>query len=175
MRKQKQGFTLVEILVTVSILAIGAMTTIPLINSTNTDLQVSAASRTLMSDLLYAQSYAMTHQVNVHLVFTLGSGSVADQYQLQYYDSATSTYQPLNRPAGASSIATFGTGGTMPNVKLSALPVSPFTAGFDSLGQPLQSNDTIYTASYSIGVQSTVNATTNTLTIQPYTGEITIQ
>ena len=175
MHTRKYGFTLIEILAVVTILAITALVTIPYISASHADIKLSAAARAVMSDLLYAQSEAMATQQNVYLTFTVGSGTTPDKYQLQ---SPLGT--ALARPAGASSIVTMGTAAaTVPDAKLGiAASASPLKIGFDSLGQPFTVSGTTNTTSMTaitIPLQSRTGGYTTTLSIQPFTGEITVQ
>jgi len=76
-RRRGLGFTIVEILVVVVLLAIAAMVVVPHVTST-TDLEVLSAARLLAADLQYAQNVAITDQEPVTVTIEAG----ADSYRL---------------------------------------------------------------------------------------------
>jgi prepilin-type N-terminal cleavage/methylation domain-containing protein len=171
MKTMKSGFTLMELIITIMILAIVAAVVVTQVSSTGSSLKVASASQVVTADLLYAQSYAMAHQQSVYVVFSKGGGSTPDQYQLQ---SPLGT--ALSRAAGGNPTVTLGSGQTtLPNVTFS---FPSFTMGFDSIGQPMLrsgSTDALTTSAIAIGLQSTGGTYPTTLTVQPYCGEVAVQ
>lgn len=177
MHAARHGFTLIEILVVVTILGITAWIAIPYISASNADIKLSAAGRVVTSDLLYAQSQAIATQQNVYLVFTLGTGTTADKYQLQ---APLGTALAAGRPGGGGATVTLGVPkATVPDAKLGiATSASPMTIGFDTLGQPFTvsgTTTTTTTTAINIPLKSKTGNYTTTLSIQPFTGEITAQ
>ena len=186
---RKRGFTLIEILVTVTILAIAATVAIPYISSSFADLKLSAAARAVLADLLYAQSQAIATQKNVYLIFTVGSGSTPDQYELRSSTGTPPLLGPVMlRPAGAPGIVTLGKStALLPDAKLgTAQSPSYVKIGFDSLGQPFTFTSadnasgtavvpTPQVTQINIPLKSPTGVYTTTLSIQPFTGEITVQ
>ncbi len=70
----RSGFTLVELLVVMMILAISAAVIIPYAIGTN-DMQASSAARMVVSDLQYAQDTAIVSQTPVTVTFNASSNS----------------------------------------------------------------------------------------------------
>jgi len=68
------GFTLLEILIVVVILAVAAMIAIPTLGSA-ADMQARAAANKIAADLDYAKGLAITRQQNFTVVFTPASES----------------------------------------------------------------------------------------------------
>lgn len=62
--KKTKGFTLIEILVTIAIIAVLVGITIPVFRSFQPTLQLSGTVRALASDLRYTQQMAVTEQIN---------------------------------------------------------------------------------------------------------------
>ena len=68
------GFTIIEIVVVLVILAIAAAIIIPNISSTD-DLKATSAARMVATDFQYAQNMAITHQEPVTVTFTTSNES----------------------------------------------------------------------------------------------------
>lgn len=174
------GFTLVEILVVVVIMGIAAALTVPYVVSTSA-VKLNASARTVMADLMYAQSRAIATRQRVYVVFTPASGSSPDQYQLKTQTSATdnSPGAVISRSTG-STAATMGRSGTeLPAVQLGthSSGSKSLTMGFDALGQPLTysgSTTTFPTSNIQVQLASVSGSNTVTLSIQPFTGEVTV-
>jgi prepilin-type N-terminal cleavage/methylation domain-containing protein len=75
------GFTLIEIIIVVVILAIAAMTAIPLMSSGGS-VQIRSASNLIAADLEYARSMAISRGQNFSVVFDKDTESyrIEDQY-----------------------------------------------------------------------------------------------
>ncbi len=185
--KMRRGFTLIEILVVVTILAIAATAAIPMINNGYADVKLTAAARSVMADLFYAQNYAITTQNEVYVVFTAASPTIGGGYMLQ---TGSTTKTTLVRPGGSSFVVNLGklgnrTGGTeVADAKL--LTVNPVTVagtaatsntiGFDTLGQPFNGTPTTLASGATLlPLRSPDDKITMTLSIEPFTGEITVQ
>ena len=67
-RSTNSGFTLVEILIVVSILAIAAMIAIPMMSSAGS-MQIRSAANMIAADLEYAKSMAISRQKIYTVVF----------------------------------------------------------------------------------------------------------
>lgn len=179
----RRGFTLIEILVVVTILAIAAVAAIPMVNSGYADVKLTAATRAVMADLFYAQNYAITTQTDVYVVFATATGT-GGKYTLQTGSSGTDGVK-LIRPGSSTFVVNLGqvsgtvTGTRLPDAKLGTVSVAGTTKtviGFDTLGQPF--SDT--SASPASGVTlipllSPDGKMTMTLSVEPFTGEITVQ
>ena len=73
-----RGFTLVEMLCVILILAIAAVIVIPQLGSRG-DLKAGAAARTIMADFVYAQDRAIAHQAPVYVTFDTTAKTYAVQ------------------------------------------------------------------------------------------------
>ena len=183
-RKMRRGFTLIEILVVVTILAIAATAAIPMINNGYADVKLTAAARSVMADLFYAQNYAITTQNEVYVVFAASSPTIGGGYTLQ---TGSTTKTTLVRPGGSSFVVNLGklggrTGGTqladatLGAVKVAGATPSPYTIGFDTLGQPFNGTPAALASGTTlIPLLSPDGKMTVTLSIEPFTGEITVQ
>ncbi len=79
------GFSLIELLIAIGILAIIAIICVPFFDGAIKNYNLSSATRDLTSDLRYAQQLAVTTQVNYSVSFNVNSNS----YQIK--NTATST------------------------------------------------------------------------------------
>ncbi len=80
----QRAFTLVEVLVVVAIIAIAGAIVVPSINNAGS-LNVQAASRLVIADLLYAQNDAVAQQKSRKVVFEPAS----NRYRLTALDGTT--------------------------------------------------------------------------------------
>lgn len=129
-RQVAVGFTMIEILVVVLILAIAAGIVIP--NVINTaDLQAISAARMIASDLQYAQNTAITSQSSVKVVFDT-SGNF---YKLTKNDSQST---PLKHPINKTDyIVNFANQAGFNQLTIvSAVFGSGQTVKFDPIGAP---------------------------------------
>ena len=76
--RTQEGFTLIEIIVVMVILAIASLVAIPMFSS-GADIQIRSAANKIAADLDYAKGLAVTHQENYTVVFDSDQGS----YQIQ--------------------------------------------------------------------------------------------
>ena len=70
----RYGFTLIEIIVVVVILAIAAMLAVPML-STAADTQLRTAGNMIAADMEYARSMAISRQQNYSVVFSSAGNS----------------------------------------------------------------------------------------------------
>jgi prepilin-type N-terminal cleavage/methylation domain-containing protein len=174
----KRAFTLIEMLMVVAILGIAAAMIVPAV-STNEDLQVAAASRVVLGDLLYAQNRAIALQKTHYIEFN------GNSYTLYARDSATSAPYVINNPVTNAPYTTaFGAAGPASFANI-AIGTENFGSGstslsYDDMGSPWAYNAqadtaTAMTQSGSIVLQTTSGTFPVTVTIQPYTGEAIAQ
>ena len=88
------GFTLMELIVVMVILAIAAAVAVPMAVSTG-DMQVIAAARLLSADLQYAQSEAVTAQQPVTVEFTPSE----ETYGLVWTNTSAPLIHPMTKGA----------------------------------------------------------------------------
>jgi prepilin-type N-terminal cleavage/methylation domain-containing protein len=143
-RERVGGFTLVEVVVTMVIIGILAVTVMPRINF---DLpgtaSVAGAAYMVASDIRYAQEFAMANRVSKEIRFASGSDS--------YSFSPTSGLDPSGQLQGA----TIGT---------------TITITFNSLGEPI--SIPVGTGSVTISISGIGG--TRTIRIWNYTGKVDI-
>jgi type II secretion system protein H len=177
MRTQR-AFTLVEVMTVVVILGIAAALIVPQIG-TRDDLDVAAAARSVMADLLYAQNRAISTQKKHYVEFSSTGYTVLTQ------DSDTSPLYTITNPTTQNSyVVTLGAvNTTFQNVKIAAVNFdnSPNLAiQFDSLGAPWVYNPQQGTATPlvntgTITLTTTAAALSANILIDPATGEASTQ
>jgi len=84
LRWSGRGFTIIEILIVVVILAIAAMTAIPMISSAGS-IQVRSVANMIAADLEYAKSLAITKGQRFSVVFDTS----VDSYRIEDQDGTT--------------------------------------------------------------------------------------
>lgn len=89
------GFTMIEILIVVVILAVAAMIVVPSLSSA-ADMQVRSAANSIAADLDYARGLAITRQKNYTVVFD--PDQAEESYTIQEYDSATNSLSDIKNP-----------------------------------------------------------------------------
>ncbi|CAN5401039.1 N/A [soil metagenome] len=164
----RRGFTLVELLCVIVILAIAAVFVIPQLSSRG-DIKTAAAARTLMADIMYAQNRAIAKQTPQYVVFDL----TAHTYALKEGSSLTTLTHPVQlKPY----LQTFGSSGLEDVTLTSATFDSKTTIAFDEIGAPYSYDSIAGLVALSVGqIKLTSEGYTLTLNVQPYTGEIALQ
>ena len=172
MTRRPFAFTLMEVIVVVAIIAIAAAASVGFMSATSSTMRLNGAVQSFVADLFYAQNQAITAQKKVYVVFTPGSSTTADKYELQYPLGTV-----LARADGATGTVTMGRSGTqMPGAKLGFTTAR--TIGFDAGGQPFTrsgTTDTPITAVERITLKNTTGNGTTDVDIQPFSGEIIVQ
>lgn len=177
--RYRRGFTLIEVIIVVVILAILAAIALPNM-ATQNDLNASAASRVVISDLLYAQSQAIATGQNQYVSFTLASnhpGGGSGSYNLSS-PAGTVLTDPITKQPYSQ---TFGSGvdGPLVDIELTDLTLDN-TANtvlvFNELGQPLvcPANGTPVALANTGTIVLQCGSSTVTLSIEPATGNITV-
>jgi len=92
----KAGFSLMELLVVIGIIAILAAVSWPIIQALQPSLQLSSVSRDLAANLRYAQQKAVTEQVEHGIRFSL----VNNSYQILKFASSTQEIANKTLPSG---------------------------------------------------------------------------
>jgi type II secretion system protein H len=165
--RRSSGFTLLELLVVVLIMAIIAGMVVPMVSSSQ-DADCAAAARALVSDLELAQSTAIARQANVALVFSADLQSykvaLADSQNLDNYASVAplpSPSQPTRgyevRPAADLGLRRFA-------VQSADFGGDPYVV-FDSFGSPEFGGTVVLKA----------GDATLTVTVEAVTGAVTVK
>lgn len=113
------GFTLIEALIVVGLVAIVAGATAPIVAAGMSQYTVTSASHQVASTIRAARFQAVGRNTNVRVVFDLE----ADAYETEFWDTGTASWQPLNQEQpltggvsfdAAPANVEFGTDGRMP-------------------------------------------------------------
>ncbi|MHC4192712.1 MAG: GspH/FimT family pseudopilin [Planctomycetota bacterium] len=158
MRTKNSGFTIVEILIVVVILAIAAMMAVPLASSA-AGTQVRSAANMIAADLEYAKSMAISRGQN----FSVAFDGASDTYRIEDQNGDVIPH-PVKK--GFDYVIDFHGDSRLDKVDISNVDFSSTNrVAFDCLGSPDN------------GGVVTVQAGANTLTVavEPVTGFITIQ
>lgn len=157
------GFTLAEVIIVVTIIAIAAMVAVPMFSGAGTVKAKSGANR-LIADMEYAKSVAITRGTMITVRFASDGGS----YQIE--DSGGVIEDPYK--SDSNYVVDMSGDGSLEGVSVSAVD---FNGGrvvkFDYLGVPYDEGGyEIYNGSVTLsggGVSYTVN-------VEPVTGYISI-
>jgi len=162
-RRADRGFTLVEVLVVVTIIAIAAAVVVPSMSQTGS-LGVQAGGRMIIADLLFAQNDAIAQQKSRKVVFT----TAQNKYHLAALDG---TVLGVNWKAGEASsgnyIVDFNNDDRFPGVKIeNANFGDDGEIVFDALGSP-DTGGTVEVVFGAFRYRITVTAMTGRVTIAP--------
>jgi prepilin-type N-terminal cleavage/methylation domain-containing protein len=172
-----RGYTMIELMGVVVIVGIAAAVILPQL-SDDSEYQVDAAARMLLSDLTYAHNYAIATQQNTFVTFPIST-----EYEIcnAVYPSVTTLTNPITHESYVVVLAQ-GAASPLTLCNFSSWTVSKKTyptIAFNELGEPFtcdsSGNLTPLTSSVSMTVNSTENNYTHTISIQPNTGEMSIQ
>jgi prepilin-type N-terminal cleavage/methylation domain-containing protein len=175
------GFTLIEIVVVVTVLAILGALALPNLAS-QTDLTASAASRVVVSDLLYAQSLAISTQSMQYVSFTVASTHLNGSWGAYSLYSSVPFTSAIENPVTLQPYTqSFGSGGTGPLASTALMSTtldSPANTvlAFDEMGRPYGSpvNGTPVPLANTGSVNLQCGSMTVTVSIEPSTGNITV-
>jgi len=150
------GFTLVEVIIVVVILAIAAMMAVPMMSSADT-FQVRSAASMLASDLEYAKNCAISMGETFSVVFD----KAANSYWLEDANGSRIEH-PVKK--GFDYVVDFHSDGRLDKVTIDEVNLSDSIVEFDCLGSPDE------------GGTITLNAGGETIvvSIEPVTGYISI-
>jgi prepilin-type N-terminal cleavage/methylation domain-containing protein len=162
--RTRRGFTLVEIIIVVVILAIASLVAIPVF-STGADMQVRSAANKIAADMDYAKGLAVTHQKNYTVVFTPASES----YQIQDADGNVIDH-PLR---SGQFIETLSADRRVGRVNIVSTNFNNDAVTFDYLGAPYSGTDTSSPLN-SGRIILQADAFTLNVDIEPVTGYVTI-
>lgn len=159
--RRARAYTLVEVLITVTIMAIAAAVVVPQMIQSGT-LSVQAAGRMLIADILIAQNEAIAQQANRRVVFD----SANNRYHLALADGSVLGKAWINGDTAAGNyIVDFSSDQRFDGVKLANVD---FAGGnvleFDALGAPSNGG--------SVDVEFQQHQ--YRITVTPITGRVTI-
>lgn len=134
LRHSRHAFTLIEVLVTVAILAIAAAMVIPAMGTTGV-LKVQGAIRQIVSDITFAQADAISLQQGRAVRFDPGSNSYrVIQVIGSTVDDSNTLYDP-SRPGGRFVVSL--NNGDFGGATVASTTLSNNTLIFDDMGTPV--------------------------------------
>ena len=157
MRGSHGGFTVIELLIVVVILAIIGLTALPMISSAGS-VQIRSAANMISADLEYARSMALSRGQNFSVVFD----DSTESYRIE--DQDTNVIQhPVKK--GFDYVIDFQNDGRLSKVDITNVSFTDSKVTFDCLGSPDNGGTVILQA----------DGNTKTITVEPVTGFISIQ
>ena len=151
------GFTVIELLIVVVILAIVGLTALPMISSAGS-VQIRSAANMISADLEYARSMAISRGQDFSVEFDKDTES----YWIE--DQAGSViWHPVKK--GFKYIIDFRNDGRLNSVDITNVSFNNDIVRFDCLGSPDNGGTVILQA----------DENTKTITVEPVTGFISIQ
>lgn len=167
-----RGYTLVEVLVVITVLGLAAAMVIPSMGSTGV-LRIQAAARQIVADITFAQSDALAYQSRRAIVFLPAENRyVVCEVNGPTVDPATDAIYNPSEPGERYDV-------TIDTEKMGGaqLTVANFDGDnvlvFDELGGPVQAPDS-ETASSGGFVQITGADSVFQVDVEPYTGRVTV-
>lgn len=158
MKFVNRGFTLIEVIIVVVILAIVSLIAVPMFSSA-AGVQVRTAANMIASDLEYAQSMAITNGSAYSVVFN----TAAESYKI--VDSEGDVIQNPLRP-GSDYVVNFASDSRLSRVNIkTVLFGSASVVQFDYLGSPDNGGEVVLD----------VDGFEMTVTVEPVTGYVSIQ
>jgi len=159
--RTQEGFTLIEIILVVVILAISALVAIPVFSS-GADMQVRSAANKIAADLDYAKGLAVTHQKYITVVFDPSSES----YQIE--DAGGVIAHPIR--SGELFIEGLAADRRLSKVDINNTTLSGNAVTFDYLGSPLSGGNPLDSGQ----IELRADSFTLYVKIEPVTGYVTI-
>lgn len=170
---QRDGFTLVELVIIMLILVIVAAAVIPSIGDT-TGIRMSATARKLQSDIASAQSLAMTGGQRYRVYFNAAPAPVAGYAVVNDIDGDAAWGEAgefARDPVGGGSLSVTLNTGTYAGVTISAVGFTGSFVEFDTLGRPYDNGGLLAVANT---VTLAGGSATQTVTVTPQTGRVTV-
>lgn len=165
--RSSRAYTLVEVLVTITILAIAAAIVIPSFGSTDV-LRVQAGVRSIVADLTTAQSDALAYQRGRAVLFTTGSYPAGRSYSTLEVRGSS-----LDPDIDMLTTTTFS-GDTFGDAAIvSGEFTYPNAIIFDELGSPVDAPEST-TAAPNQWIDIRGSGQTYRITVEAYTGRITV-
>ncbi len=159
------GFTLVELLIVIAIIAIAALTAIPMMSSA-ASMQIRSAANMITADLEYAKSMAISRAQYFSVVFDKNTES----YWIEDQDGNVLLH-PVKK--GFDYVIDFQNDSRLNKVDIVDVDFDATSkVTFDYLGSPYNGNSTPLNSGV-ISLQA--GGTTTTVTVEPVTGFVSIQ
>ena len=163
----RDGFTMIELMVVVAIIAIAAAIVVPMASSAGV-MQLRAAVNMVAADLEYAKSMSISRGQRHAVVFN----SSTESYQIIDENGATIGH-PVKK--GSPYAVTFSSDSRLGNVEIvSANFDGVSTVGFDYLGIPYSITGTPAALLNAGVITLRAGGVTRTVSVEPVTGYITV-
>jgi prepilin-type N-terminal cleavage/methylation domain-containing protein len=165
LRAGDKGFTLIEIMVVVVIIAIAAMVVVPMMGTAGS-MQIRSAANIIAADLEYAKSMAISRQKNYSVVFN----SVGGYYEVR--DPNGIIKHPVRK--GFDYKVDFSSDSRLDKVVIDSVdfdPGSSNTVTFDYLGSPYSGTSNPLNSG---AIHIRAGDLTMTINVEPVTGFISI-
>jgi len=171
LRATSSGFTAVEILIVVVIIAIAAMMAIPMMTSA-ASFQIRSAANMIAADLEYAKSMAISRSQSFSVVFDESTES----YRIKKNQDGTIIPHPVKK--GFDYVVDFPGNSRLNKVDIFSVgfePGSSDTVTFDYMGSPYSGSGTSKNPLNSGVITLQAAGTSTTINIEPVTGFIFIE
>jgi prepilin-type N-terminal cleavage/methylation domain-containing protein len=165
----RHGFTMVELMVVVAIIAIAAAIVVPMVSSAGS-MQLRAAVTMVAADLEYAKSLSISRGHRYAVVFNKD----AESYQIEDLNGPVGD-RVIDHPVrkGFKYIVNFATDSRLSQVNIVDANFDTTNAvSFDYLGSPVNGNDGNLTNVGAVTLRA--GGTERTVSVEPVTGYITI-
>jgi len=171
----RRGYTLVEVLVVITVLGLAAAMIVPSMGSTGV-LRIQAAARQLVADITFAQSDALAYQARRAIVFIPAENRyVVCEVNGPIVDPAVDAIFSPSRPAEKYDVTIDAEkmgGAQITMASFDGDPDNPVLV-FDELGGPVQAPDSEKPSSGGF-VQITGSGFVYRVEVEPYTGRVTV-
>ncbi len=167
-RIARHGFTMLELLVVVAIIAIAAAIVVPMASSAGT-MQLRAAVTMVAADLEYAKSMSISRGKRYSVVFDSG----AESYRITDPNGTTISH-PIKGPGSAYAVDFRGDGRLKDVEIVSASFDGPSAVSFDYLGIPYSAGATPAALLNPGVITLRAGGSTRTVQVEPVTGYISI-
>ena len=159
--KKLNGFTFIEVVVVITIMAILAAVAIVVFNNSSNDFQVNAAVRKIISDVQYAQDLSMTTGNHVKVKFEIGN----NRYSLLWVDDS-----PVPNIMGSGNFVVSLGSGAFKNVEITDTELTGGILKFDTVGEPFSDAALIFSPTLIVELNHQKQ-----IYITPYTGKLYVQ
>ena len=166
MQTRRTGFTIIEILIVVVLLAIAAMITVPMMSSA-ASMQIRSAANMIAADLEYAKSMAITRGQNYSVVFEKEN----ERYSIKKEGDTETIWHPVKK--GFRYVINFASDSRLDRVDIFNVvfdPGSNQTITFDYLGSPYSGSSPLNSGVITLQA----GGITKTIVVEPVSGYISI-